>query len=146
MTGTGEMRRVRLIETTVLVLLGVLLAAATIYDVVLQTRVNHRLVADLRTWRAYTGHPYHNLAVDRQLFGTNSIRELVCGNTSAGPPGARTQLCLVISGTVADGRRSVRGGWYVPAYRQDVRDNRYGCFGEEAQGRCPAPQPSAGSG
>jgi hypothetical protein len=131
------MRRVRLIETTVLLLAGLLLAVATVYDLALDVRINHRLVVDLSTWRAYTGHRYHNLAIDRQLLGTARSREVVCGNTTAGPPGARTQLCLVISGPVVSGRRSVRGGWYVPAHRQDVRDNRYGCFGADAQGRCP---------
>jgi hypothetical protein len=133
-----DMRRVRLIETTVLVLAGLLLAVASVYDLALNTRINHRLVVDLRTWRAYTGHDYHNLAIDRQLLGSSSAREVVCGNTTPGPPGARTQLCLVIYGPVVAGRRGVHGGWYVTAYAQDVRGNRYGCFGPGAQGRCPA--------
>jgi hypothetical protein len=132
------MRRVRLIETTVLVLAGLLLAVATVYDVVLDVRVNHRLVADLHTWRTYTGHSYHNLAIDRELLGRRGTREVVCGNTTPGPPGAKTQLCLVISGPVSAGRRSVRGGWYLAPHRQDVRGDRYGCFGEGAIGRCPS--------
>jgi hypothetical protein len=141
------MRRVRLVETTVLVLAALLLAVATINDDALKIRVNHRLDADLRTWRAYTGHDYHNLSIDQQLFGESSSREAVCGNTSPGPPGARTQLCLAIWGPVIDGRRAVHGGWRVPAYHPDTPSNRYGCFGPGAQGVCPAgPQQPLGRG
>jgi hypothetical protein len=64
--GTGQ---TRLVETTVLVLVGLLLAVATINDVGRQTHVNHRLVADLRTWRAYTGHNYRNLSVEQNQSG-----------------------------------------------------------------------------
>ena len=80
--------RTRLIETTLLVLAGLLLAIATVNDVARQTHVNHRLIADLRTWRAYTGHDYHNLSISQQLLGEASRREVVCGNTSPGPPKA----------------------------------------------------------
>src|SRR5437763_9343203 len=58
-----EPRAVRGAETVVLLLAGLLLAIATVNDVVLRTHTNHRLVADLRTWRLYTGHGYHNLSV-----------------------------------------------------------------------------------
>jgi hypothetical protein len=131
------MRRVGLVETTLLVLLGVLLAVATVDDLVLNTKTNHRLQADVRTWRAYTGHDYRNLSTDRKLFGEGRARELVCGNTSPGPPGARVQLCLAIWGPVVNGTRSVRGGWYLPPRRPDVVANRYGCFGSAGRGRCP---------
>ena len=47
--------------------------------------VNHRLNADLRTWRAYTGHDYQNLAVDTPAARPDARkREVVCGNTSPG--------------------------------------------------------------
>jgi hypothetical protein len=52
------MSRVRLIETTILILFGLLLAGATVNDVVRQTHTNQRLIDDLRTWRVYTGHDY----------------------------------------------------------------------------------------
>jgi hypothetical protein len=131
--GSGRMW---LIEATLLVLVGVLLAVATINDVVRQTHINHRLIADLATWRAYTGHPYHNLSTEQELFGAGSGREVVCGNTSPGAPKARTQLCLVVYGPIHDGRRTVHGGWYLPAKAEDVRADRYGCFGEAARGLC----------
>lgn len=120
--------RTRLVETTLLLLAGLLLAIATVNDVVLQTHVNHRLVADLRTWRVYTGHNYHNLSAEQDVFG-HTTREVVCGNTAPGPPKERVQLCLVITGPVVNGRRAVRGGWYLPPKAEDLRPVRYGCFG-----------------
>jgi hypothetical protein len=134
--GTG---RTRLVETTLLVLAGVLLATATIDDVARQVRVNGRLSADLRTWRAYTGHDYRNLSVDQQLLGATSGREVICGNTSPGAPKSRTQLCLMVSGPVSGGRRTVDGGWYLPPASEDVRGVRYGCFGASVrEGLCPS--------
>jgi hypothetical protein len=130
------MRQTWLIETTLLVLAGVLLAIATVNDVARQTRINHRLVADLRTWRHYTSHDYHNISIDQETLGANSVREVLCGNTSPGPPQARTQLCLAIWGPVVDGRRGVHGGWYLPAHAEDLPANRYGCFGPAGEGRC----------
>jgi hypothetical protein len=103
-SGSG---RTRLVETTLLVLAGLLLAIATVNDVVRQTHVNQRLIADLRTWRSYTGHDYHNLSISQQLLGETSGREVVCGNTSPGTPKEKTQLCLAIWGPVVDGRRTV---------------------------------------
>jgi hypothetical protein len=120
--------RTRLVETTLLLLAGLLLAIATVNDVVRQTHVNHRLVADLRTWRAYTGHNYHNLSAEQDIFG-HSTREVVCGNTAPGGPKERVQLCLVITGPVVHGRRTVRGGWYLPPKSEDLRSARYACFG-----------------
>jgi hypothetical protein len=127
--GLGQMR---LIETTVLVLVAVLLSIATVNDLSRQTSVNHRLIADLATWRHYTGHAYHNLSVDQELLGSSSQHEVVCGNTSPGAPKARTQLCLLVWGPIVNGQRTVHGGWYLPPRSEDPRPDRYGCFGEAA--------------
>jgi hypothetical protein len=132
--GLGQ---IRLVETTLLVLVGVVLAVATVNDVVRQTHVNHRLIADLRTWRTYTGHAYRNLSVEQELLATGAQHEVVCGNTSPGAPKAKTQLCLAIWGPVVDGRRTVHGGWYLPPEAEDVRADRYGCFGPGSRGICP---------
>ena len=127
----------RLAETLLLLLAGLLLATATVNDVVRQTHVNHRLDADKRTWRAYTGHPYKNLSVSQDVRGL-STREIVCGNTSPGGLKERVQLCLVITGPVRGGRRHVSGGWYVPPRLEDERRYRYACFGAAvAEGLCP---------
>ena len=118
-------------------LVAIVLAIATVNDLARQTRVNERLIADLATWRHYTGHTYHNLTIDQELLGSSSGHEVVCGNTSPGAPQARTQLCLAVWGPELHGRRTVHGGWYLPPYSEDERSQRYGCFGEGAEGICP---------
>ena len=123
--GRGDLRRV---ETTLLVLVFLALAVATVRDVVRQLQINKRLTADLLTWRTVTGHYYHNLSLQQDLK-TFSTREVVCGNTTPGPPGARPQLCLIMTGPIRHGRRSALGGFYLPPYVQDLRTNRYACFG-----------------
>jgi hypothetical protein len=131
------MSRVWRIETVVLVLVGLLLAVATVNDLGREVGINHRLVADLSTWRHYTGHDYHNIAIDQETLGVDSQREVLCGNTSGGAPGEKTQICLGIWGPVVNGLRTVHGGWYLPPYHPDTPANRYGCFGVAGQGRCP---------
>ena len=133
LAGSG---RVRLIETTLLLLAGLVLAVATVNDVVRQNHINERLIADLRTWRSYTGHDYRNLQIDQRILGENSGHEVVCGNTSPGGPKERTQLCLAIWGPTVGGRRTIHAGWYLPANVEDVRADRHGCFGDTAVGRC----------
>jgi hypothetical protein len=127
------------VETILLVLVALLLATATVNDVVRQRGVNERLIADLRTWRAYTGHDYLNLTISQELLGpTSSQREVVCGNTTPGAPKANIQICLAIWGPVAGARRTVHGGWYLPAKSDDdTRRLRYGCFGPASRGICP---------
>ncbi len=132
--GLGSLR---LTETTLLVLFGLLLALATVDDVVQQTHVNHRLVADLATWRAYTHHDYHSVDIEQDIL-EHSTRDTVCGNTSPGAPGERTQLCLRLLGPVRNDRRRVSGGYYLPPHRENLRRWRYGCFGSAlAAGLCP---------
>jgi hypothetical protein len=125
------------IETVAMLLVFALLAVATVNDVVRSTHVNHRLVADLRTWREYTGHDYKNVSTEQDVkhFTTTDV---VCGNTVPGPPKERTQLCLVMTGPVVDGRRVARGGWYVPPKHENLYRYRYGCFGTaKTRGACP---------
>jgi hypothetical protein len=131
--------RTRLVETTLLVLVALLLATATVNDLVRNRNVNERLIADLRTWRAYTGHDYLNLTISQELLGPTSMqREVVCGNTTPGAPKATVEICLAIWGPTANGRRTVHGGWYLPAKAQDdTRALRYGCFGPASRGMCP---------
>ncbi len=136
-SGALERASTRVIESTLLVAVGVLLAIATVNDLARETRINHRLVADLRTWREYTHHDYHNIEIDQQTLGLSSGREVLCGNTRPGPPDARTQVCLAIWGPVRDGARSVHGGWYLAPYAPDIPAQRYGCFGAAGRGRCP---------
>jgi hypothetical protein len=127
----------RLAEAAVLLAAGALLATATVNDLVRQTNTNHRLITDKQTWRAYTHHSYRDLQVSLDVTGL-STREIVCGNTSPGGLKQRTQLCLVITGPVRSGRRTVSGGWYLPPRVEDERRYRYGCFGPALdEARCP---------
>jgi hypothetical protein len=130
----GELRR---IESTLLVLAFVLLAVATVNDVVRETHVNERLTADLRTWRARTGHDYHNIS-DEQDLTHHTTRDVLCGNTAPGPPGALPQICLIMTGPIVHGMRASHGGFYLPPYEPDIRVNRYACFGTALeQHLCP---------
>jgi hypothetical protein len=123
----GSGRR-RLVEVTLLILAGLLLAVATVNDLVEQTHVNHRLIADLRTWREYTGHDYKNVSTEEDLYG-HTTRDVACGDTTPGPPKERIQLCLQMTGPIVDGRRAAHGGWYLPPKVEDVPIYRYACFG-----------------
>ena len=104
-----------------LVIVGVILAVATVNDVGRQVQNNHRLIADLRTWRQYTGHDYRNISIDSETLGLDSEREILCGNTTPGPPGERTQICLAIWGPTVNGVRTVHAGWYLPPRVEDLR-------------------------
>jgi hypothetical protein len=133
--GSGRLWRV---ETVVLLLVGLLLAIAIVNDVVLGTHTNHRLVADLRTWRAYTGHDYKNVSTEQDI-DHHTTTDVVCGNTVPGPPKERVQICLQMTGPVVHGYRAARGGWYLPANSEkNLRRYRYACFGTtKAQRACP---------
>lgn len=132
--GSGRLWR---IETVVLLLVGLLLAIATVNDVVLSTHINHRLVADLRTWRHYTGHNYKNVSSEQDIRNYTTT-DVVCGNTTPGPPKERIQLCLQVTGPTVKGLRAARGGWYLPAKTENLHRYRYACFGPpKQQGKCP---------
>jgi hypothetical protein len=140
--GLGSLR---LAETTILILLGLFLLIATVNDVRQQTHVNHRLTADLLTWRTLTEHDYVNLDTEQDVK-TYSTRDTVCGNVSPGAPGERSQLCLTLVGPVVSGVRTVSGGFYLPPYKADIRGNRYKCFGAAADADlCALSSPPPGS-
>ena len=119
----------RAIETAILVMIGLVLAAAVAWDVVRQIHVNERVAADKGTWRAYTHRDLRNK--------TLTVRTLLRGTTdfACGPPvrGARQRVCLMLVGPTGWPRRTIAGGYYVPLKRQDRFITRYGCFGEPAR-------------
>ena len=136
--GRGELRR---IESTLLVLAFLLLAVAVVNDVVLSTHTATRITADLRAWRTLTGHDYHNISVEQDLQ-THTTRDILCGNTSPGPPGALPQICLIMTGPILHGTRASHGGFYLPPYSSDKRAHRYACFGSAAKAHlCTLPTP-----
>jgi hypothetical protein len=142
--GRGELRR---IESTLLVLAFLLLAVAVVNDVVLDTHTATRITADLRTWRTLTARNYHNISVEQDLEH-HTTRDILCGNTSPGPPGALPQICLIVTGPIVHGMRASHGGFYLLPYTPNKRINRYACFGsavgEDLCGRAtPAGAPHA---
>ena len=123
--GHGDLRRV---EITILVVVGLIFATATVNDVVRQTHVNHRLDADLRTWRTITHHDYRNVSLEQDVTHFTTTRGGMRQHLP-GAPESVPRVCLIISGPVRDGLREVRGGYYLPAYVPDLRISRYACFG-----------------
>jgi hypothetical protein len=132
----GDLRRV---ESTLLALAFVVLAVATVNDVVRQVHVNERQTADLRTWRKVTGRDYKNISIELDL--TNyTTRDVLCGNTSPAAPGTTPQVCLIMTGPVVHGVRAAKGGYYLLPYFPDKRENRYACFGTAVgEDLCGAP-------
>jgi hypothetical protein len=136
--GRGDLRRV---ESTLLVLALLVLAVAVVNDVVEQVHVNERLTVDLQTWRAVTGRDYKNISIEQDLT-RSTTRDVLCGNTSPAPPGTTPQVCLIVTGPTVHGARAARGGFYLPPYFPDKRENRYACFGTAvSEELCGLPTP-----
>lgn len=130
--GRGELR---FLETAVLVLVAIVLIVATVNDVHRQVHNGTRLDADLESWRAYVGVPFHNPFIEQDIK-TFTTRDVVCADLSIGKPLGKPQACLIFTGPVHDGRRAVRGGFYLVARGTDVHEPvldrpqyRYACFG-----------------
>ena len=123
-----------------------MLGVATVNDVVREVHVNDRLTVDLHTWRTvtgrvYPGHAYRNISIEQDLRG-HTTRDVLCGNTDSGPPGTLPQVCLIVTGPTVHGVRAARGGFYLPPYFSDKRENRYACFGTAVgEGLCGLPTP-----
>lgn len=138
-------RDVRAIESVILILLGLLLAAAVVYDVALQVRVNKRESADRATWRAYSHVTYVKTRLDVRTLERGTT-DFVCRSTStvAAQISGQVRLCLMVSGPVVHGVRRIDGGYYIPGKRRDSFAYRWGCFGLPAeQGLCGAANAAA---
>lgn len=122
----------RVIESALLALIALVLLAATVNDLVRQVHINHRLEADMHTWREVTGHHYINLSVEEDIKHFTT-RDVVCGNTEPGAPGEKPQLCLIMTGPVRAKVRQVHGGFYMPPELADTPWHRYACFGSAAR-------------
>lgn len=124
-------RDLRAIETALLVIIGLVLAAAVVHDVVLQVHLNKRESADRTTWRTFE-HRYVKVLDVRTLErGTTDFVCLPSLTTATGERQIRP--CVMISGPIVDGHRTVDGGYFVPPKRADRYQYRYGCFGLPAQ-------------
>jgi hypothetical protein len=130
--GRGELR---LVESAVLVLVGLVLLVATVNDVHRQVRIGNRLDADLESWRALTGVAFHNPFIEQDIH-KYSTRDVVCADLTIGKPEGKPQACLIFTGPVRAGRRQARGGFYLVAKGTDIHEPvldrpqyRYACFG-----------------
>jgi hypothetical protein len=139
--GRGEQR---LIESVILVLVGVVLAVATVHDLVREVGIGDRLHADLISWVRYTKpyfgannpkYTYHNPLIEQNVT-TYTTRDVVCANTADVKPQGTVLVCLIFTGPVRDGYRRAKGGYYLIAAGKDVHEPvldkpiySYGCFG-----------------
>lgn len=114
-------------ETTVLVVLGLFLAVVAINDIFWSVDDSRRLVADQMTWRHYTHRDYYNVSAGALVVGQPT--DVSCANSSPGPPGERSQICILVIGPIRDGLRSVGGGFMLPARTGDFAAARYDCYG-----------------
>jgi hypothetical protein len=125
----------RAAELAVLVVLGLLLTAATVNDVKHQIRVVERVAIDKSTWTAFTHHKVKRLFVTPGVGATT--------DTACAPPatGAQYRLCLVLTGPTSP-RRTISGGFRLPQTGDNRYRRRYGCFGSaRAAGLCGSSGP-----
>ena len=115
--------RLWLVETIVLLLVGLLLAIATVNDVVLR-RTSTTASSPTCARGAPTPATTTRTSRPNRTSAHHTTTDVVCGNTTPGPPKERTQICLQMTGPVV-ARAPRRARRLVPA----------------AEGRRPAPLP-----
>ncbi|MDE3069521.1 MAG: hypothetical protein KGJ43_02205 [Acidobacteriota bacterium] len=147
--GRGEQR---LVESFALALAGLVLAVATVHDLVREVHIGQRLDADLASWKALTGASYYHNPLIEQDVKHYTTRDIVCANTVKVKPKGSVQVCFVFTGPVIHGRRAAHGGYYLIAAGTDVHEPvinlpryAYGCFGTAVTEQlCEATRPPGG--
>jgi len=115
------------VETLALLIAAVVLAVVAFNDIFWSVQDAGVLVADQNTWRQYTHRDYYNVSAGRLVF--NEAIDVSCADATPGPPGERTQICLIMRGPAVHGLREVIGGWRIPPRLGDFPRHRYDCFG-----------------
>ncbi|MHB8492400.1 MAG: hypothetical protein ACYDA6_09355 [Solirubrobacteraceae bacterium] len=147
--GRGEQR---LVESFILVLVGLVLVGATVKDLVREVHIGKRLDADLATWKAITGAYYHNPLIEQDVKHYTT-RDVVCANTAkVKKPKGTVQVCFIFTGPVVHGRRAALGGYYLRAEGKDIHkpvenlpQYAYGCFGTAiTEHLCAGTRPAGG--
>ncbi|MHB1859814.1 MAG: hypothetical protein ACYCUM_06855 [Solirubrobacteraceae bacterium] len=148
---TDDGGRRRRIQNVLLVIVGIVLATAVLYDVARQVNINYRLTADIETWREITGHRYKNVSVETDTHHYTT-KDVACGNVFYNKPGHSVQICFVLVGPILHRRiggrivrrRATYGGFFVPRLiSTGYKVNRYGCFGHAvAEDRCKLATPA----
>jgi hypothetical protein len=114
-------------ETMALVVVGVVLTALATNDIFWSVQSSAVRVADQNTWRHYTHRNYFNVSAGPLVYGRPV--DVSCADATPGPPGERTQICLIMDGPAVAGLRHVIGGWRLPPRKGDFAIDRYGCYG-----------------
>jgi hypothetical protein len=138
------------LETAVLLVIGLVLAAGVIYDVVRQVGINERFAVDRTTWENYTHRTLNMIDVNPLNVTDINPRTLaVVGRVArrnvdiaCAPPtnGAQYRFCLVLGGPSQHrAYRQVLGGYDLPLLGKDLHTVRSHCFGVAARaGWCTA--------
>lgn len=123
-------------ETFVLVVIGIVLLVAVLYDVSYDVGNDHRMVADVRTWRQFVGQKPDTIWAKPVVLG--HTEDVSCGSVALGPATQETQVCLLLVGPVRNGVRTIAAGWQLPWGDSDHSYDRFSCFGPAASGWCPS--------
>ena len=136
----------RLIETAVLLVAGLVLAVATVNDIGRSVHITERVKGDQHTYRYYM-HTQRGVATSIHKVsvtpGTMTKVDVACSPSPGGPRGSS---CLVIGGPArgagAQHQRTVEGGYRLLPNSRNRYVARYGCFGVPArQQLCGASPP-----
>jgi hypothetical protein len=136
----------RLIETAVLLVAGLVLAVATVNDIGRLVHITERVKLDQHTYR-YVMHTQGGVTTPIRKVsvtpGSTTKVDVACSPPIGGPRGSS---CLVIGGpaggTGAQHLRTVEGGYRLLPGARNRYAARYGCFGVPARQRlCGASPP-----
>jgi hypothetical protein len=136
----------RLIETAVLLVAGLVLAVATVNDIGRSVHISERIGVDQHTYRYYM-HTQGGVATSiRKVPVTPGTRTKVDVACSPPPGGTRGSTCLVIGGPAGGAgpqhQRTIEGGYRLLPDSRNRYVARYGCFGVSArQQLCGASPP-----
>jgi hypothetical protein len=136
----------RLIETAVLLVAGLVLAVATVNDIGRSVHITERIKLDQHTYR-YVMHTQRGVVTSIRKVsvtpGSTTKIDVACSPPAGGPRGSS---CLVIGGPArgvgAQHLRTVEGGYRLLPGSRNLYVARYGCFGVSARQRlCGASPP-----
>jgi hypothetical protein len=112
------------IETVVLVVIGLLLTAAVVNDVVRQLGIDARKKVDMRTFAHYVpGTPPKHIEV---TAGQRGLPDVTCGRPVVH---ADVRVCLIMIGSSHVLYRDVVGSYTLPFLHSDRRRYRFACAG-----------------
>jgi hypothetical protein len=137
-------RRLWRAETALLLVVGLVLLAAVVYDVQRQVGITERFAVDHRTWEHYVHlkltiidvNPLNVTDVNPRTLRAVSPELRRNVDVACAPPlsGAQHRFCLVLGGPSQHRTyRQVLGGYDLPLYGKDLHSVRADCFGLPAR-------------